>query len=141
MVRRARGVASRVPSGAHCRRPPIARVLMIDRPPAVRADEEYARLLADLRAINAAGRGRAAAAINQELVATSWAVGERIVREEQGGEPRASYGARTLAQLGRVLEREFGRGFVLRCLQVMRQGYLAYPIANALRSQLGWTHY
>ena len=32
--------------------------------------ETYERLLADLRAIIAAGRGRAAAAINQELVAT-----------------------------------------------------------------------
>jgi hypothetical protein len=33
---------------------------------------EYARLLADVRAIIAAGRGRAAAAVNQELVATYW---------------------------------------------------------------------
>jgi len=101
----------------------------------------YSRLLTDLRAIIAVGRGRAAVAINQELVATYWAVGERIVREEQGGATRAAYGEQTLAQLGRALEREFGRGFGLRSLQLMRQFYLAYPIANAVRAQLGWTHY
>ncbi len=44
--------------------------------------EDYARLLADVRAIIAAGRGRAVAAVNRELVGTYWAVGERIVREE-----------------------------------------------------------
>ncbi len=103
--------------------------------------EDYARLLADVRAIIAAGRGRAAAAINQELVATYWAVGERIIREEQGGTARATYGEQTLAQLGRILGQEFGRGFGERSLRYMRQFYLAYPIRNALRSELGWTHY
>lgn len=34
--------------------------------------------------------------------------GERIVREEQGGATRASYGEQTLARLGRTLEPEFG---------------------------------
>ena len=116
-------------------------MLLTVRPPAVPADAEYARLRADLRAIIAAGHGRAAAAVNQELVATYWAVGARIVREEQGGETRAAYGERTLAQLGRALEREFGRGFGLRSLQLLRQFSLAYPIANAPRSQSGWTHY
>ncbi len=46
-----------------------------------------------------------------------------------------------LTQLGRVLGQEFGRGFGERSLRHMRQFYLAYPIANAVRSQLGWTHY
>lgn len=48
---------------------------------------DYGRLLDDLRAIIGAGRGRAYAAINRELVATYWSVGERIVREEQGMPP------------------------------------------------------
>ena len=99
---------------------------------AVILGEDYARLLADVRAIIAAGRGRAAAAVNRELVATYWAVGERIVREEQGGAARAAYGEQVLARLGRALEREFGRGFGLRSLQLMCQFYLAYPIANAV---------
>jgi hypothetical protein len=47
------------------------------------ADSGYDALLADLRAIIAAGRGRAAAAIQTEIVGTYWRVGERLVREEQ----------------------------------------------------------
>lgn len=58
----------------------------------------YDRLLADVRAIIAAGRGRVAAAINQELVATYWAIGERIVREEQGGTIAHLYAARATTQ-------------------------------------------
>jgi len=98
-------------------------------------------VLVDVRAIIAAGRGRAAAAINRELVATYWAIGARIVREEQGGAARAGYGDRALAQLGRVLGQEFDRSFGERSLRHMRQFYLAYPIRNAPRSELGWTHY
>ena len=78
--------------------------------------EDYERLLADVCAIIAAGRGRAAAAVNRELVATYWAVGERIVREEQGGAARAAYGEGVLARLGRALAQEFGRGFGERAL-------------------------
>jgi hypothetical protein len=47
-------------------------------------DNSYNKLLADLRAIIASGRGRAATAVNAEMVATYWQIGERIVREEQG---------------------------------------------------------
>ena len=64
--------------------------------------EDYERLLADVRAIIAAGRGRAAAAVNRELVATYWAVGERIVREEQGGAARAGARAGVRAVLRRA---------------------------------------
>lgn len=73
-------------------------------------------LLADLRASIAAGRGRAASAINAEIVVTYWRLGERIVREEQAGRQRAGYGEQTLAHLGRALSREFGRGFAERTL-------------------------
>ena len=105
------------------------------------ADATYRALLADLRAIIAAGRGRAAVAINAEMVTTYWRMGERIVQDEQAGKERAGYGERLLAQLGRVLSQEFGRAFSERNLYFMRQFYLAYPILNALRSELAWTHY
>ena len=104
-------------------------------------DDAYNALLADLRAIIAAGRGRAATAVNVELVLTYWSIGERIVREEQGGAERAAYGAGLLARLGRTLGGEFGRGFAEVSLQNMRRFYLAYPISSALRRELTWTHY
>ena len=75
------------------------------------------------------------------MVATYWQIGERIVREEQGGQERAGYGERLLAQLGKTLSREFGRGFAEQSLRAMRQFYTTYPNRSAVRSDLGWTHY
>ncbi len=105
------------------------------------ATDDYARLLADVRSIIASGRGRAAAAVNAEMVTTYWRIGQRIVQEEQGGEKRAAYGERLLERLGRTLGAEFGRGFTRRALELMRQFYVTYPNATAPRTQLAWTHY
>ncbi len=103
--------------------------------------DAYDALLADLRGIIASGRGRVAVAVNAEIVQTYWRIGERIVREEQGGAARAGYGEQLLARLGRSLSPEFGRGFAERSLRAMRQFYQAYPIRSALRAELTWTHY
>ena len=103
-----------------------------------RADDGYDALLGDLRTIIAGGRGRAAAAVNAEAAATSWSIGERIVRVEQSGAARAGYGEQLLVRLGRVLSREFGRGFAEQSLRAMRQFYTTYPNRSALRSELIW---
>jgi len=105
------------------------------------ADDAYDALLVDLRAIISAGRGRAAAAVNAEIVATYWRIGERLVRAEQGGTERAGYGEEVLERVGRILAAEHGRGFSYRSLANMRQFYLAYPNVSALRTELTWTHY
>lgn len=101
----------------------------------------FTALVRDLRTIIRDGRGRATAAVNAELVQTYWRVGERIVREEQHGAERADYGEQLLRRLGRLLVAEQGRAFSERNLYSMRQFFLAYPILNALRSTLTWTHY
>ena len=36
---------------------------------------------------------------------------------------------------------DFGKGFDVRNLRFIRQFYLAFPIRNALRTELSWTHY
>src|SRR3954447_23369267 len=102
---------------------------------------DFNSLLNDLRSIIGTGRGRAAAAINSEMVATYWQIGERIVREEQEGALRAAYGERALERLAHVLSTEFGRGFNERSLRNMRQFYLAYPIRSTLRTELTWSQY
>jgi hypothetical protein len=110
---------------------------MADEVPAVALDS----LIKDLRAIIVQGRGLAALAVNAEVVRTYWQIGERIVREEQGGDNRAAYGEQLLEQVGRVLSAEQGRGFAARSLRNMRQFYLAYPNWSAVRTELTWTHY
>ncbi len=108
---------------------------------AASGEGHFGVLVDDLRGIISTGRGRAAAAVNAEMVRTYWHIGERIVREEQGGASRAGYGEQLLARLGRTLGREFGRGFTETNLRMMRQFHLAYPNQHAVRVELSWTHY
>jgi len=70
-----------------------------------------------------------------------WKLGERIFEEEQQGKERADYGTYLIRNLAIELEPEFGSGFSVRTLEQSRQFYRAFPIANALRSQLNWTQY
>ena len=72
---------------------------------------------------------------------TYWHIGQHIVEFEQGGAQRAAYGQRLLPQLGQALAAEFGRGFDATNLRHMRGFYLAFPIRDALRRELSWTHY
>ena len=68
--------------------------------------ERYARLLNDLRGIIAGGRQRAAAAVQTAVVLTYWRICERIVTDEQQGQPRAGYGEQLLKRLKKGRPRE-----------------------------------
>lgn len=46
-----------------------------------------------------------------------------------------------LPQLAEPLNHEFGQGFDQRNLRNMRGFYQAFPIWNAVRTELNWTHY
>ena len=70
-----------------------------------------------------------------------WHIGRRIFEEEQLGKDRADYGTYLIKNLAKQLEPEYGSGFSVRQLEMCRQFYRLYPIANALRSQLNWTQY
>ncbi|MEA1967835.1 MAG: PDDEXK nuclease domain-containing protein [Thermodesulfobacteriota bacterium] len=86
-------------------------------------------------------RKKVVQSVNWTMVITYWEIGKRIVEEEQHGENRAEYGRFLIKTLSEKLTREFGKGFDKRNLFYMRQFYLTFPIMNALRSQLSWTHY
>ena len=75
------------------------------------------------------------------MVQAYWQVGRVLVEHLQGGEVRAEYGTKLLENLASRLTAEFGSGFDARNLLTMRSFYSAYPIPNALRSELSWTHY
>ncbi|MDB0615653.1 PDDEXK nuclease domain-containing protein [Tenacibaculum dicentrarchi] len=80
-------------------------------------------------------------AINQERVLLYWNIGKHIVEEEQNGKERANYGSYLIKTLAKELTKDFGSGFSIRQLELCRQFYTTFPIANALRSQLNWTQY
>jgi hypothetical protein len=69
-----------------------------------------------------------------------WYIGRRIFEEEQQGD-RADHGNYLTTVITDHLEPEYGSGFSKRQIELFRQFYRTFPIANTLRSQLGWTHY
>ncbi len=79
--------------------------------------------------------------VNSTMVQTYWQVGQLIVEDEQQGEKRASYGKQVLKSLATTLTSEFGKGFDERNLRNMRLFYMKFPIRNAVRTELSWTHY
>ncbi|MDO8262076.1 MAG: DUF1016 N-terminal domain-containing protein [Gallionella sp.] len=86
-------------------------------------------------------RTQALRAVDTIQVQTCWQIGRYIVEFEQQGQSRATYGARLLPQLAERLTQEFGRGFDASNLRYMRLFYQAFPIRDALRHELSWTHY
>ena len=86
-------------------------------------------------------RSQAYSAVNASMVLSYWHIGQIIVEHEQHGNLRSDYGKGVLKDVSERLQREFGDGFSVRNLQQMKKFYIVYPNANALRSQLTWTHY
>ena len=84
-------------------------------------------------------RKRAYSAVNYSMVLAYWKIGASIV-EEQGGADRAAYGDKLIAGPSERLTADFGKGFTPANLRNMRQFYIAFPICDALRSELSWTH-
>jgi hypothetical protein len=80
-------------------------------------------------------------AVNTEMVLAYWHIGREIVEEEQKGKKRAAYGKQVLEKLSQKLSEEFGKGFDVKNLWNMRLFYQTYPILDALRRELSWTHY
>lgn len=98
-------------------------------------------LLEALRDAIHRGRRQALRAVDVAQVSTCWEIGRHIVEFEQGGVSRATYGQKLLPRLAETLSREFGKGFDVSNLRHMRGFFLSFPIRDALRRELSWTHY
>jgi predicted nuclease of restriction endonuclease-like (RecB) superfamily len=103
--------------------------------------EGFPPLLESLRGLILQARQKVLRAADAVHVQTCWQIGRHIVEFEQGGEARAEYGAKLLPRLAEKLTGEFGRGFDASNLHKMKQFYLTFPILDALRPELSWTHY
>lgn len=85
-------------------------------------------------------QGKIYTAVNSAMVQAYWEIGEQIYIA-CGENDRAEYGKGLLKYLSEKLTSEFGAGFAVRNLQMMRKFYLMYQNANTLCSQLSWSHY
>ncbi len=79
--------------------------------------------------------------VNTTMVQCYWQIGQLIVEFEQNGNRRADYGKAQLHNLSVQLSERFGKGFDERNLRNMRLFYITFPIWNAVRTELSWTHY
>lgn len=79
-------------------------------------------------------------AVNSAMVIAYWNIGKQIY-EACGENERAEYGKQLLKYLSDKLTREFGKGFDESNLRNMRRFYNIFPIRDALRPELSWTHY
>ncbi|WP_333865424.1 PDDEXK nuclease domain-containing protein [Sphingobacterium sp.] len=98
-------------------------------------------LLSDIKAIIAQSKDNAVRAVDHQRTLMYWHIGKRIFEHEQEGKDRADYGKYLTQYLAKALEPDFGSGFSRRQIELFRQFYRVFPIANALRSQLSWTQY
>ena len=98
-------------------------------------------LLGELRGLIQQARQQAHRAVDLVQVQTCWEVGRHIVEFEQGGKIRAEYGSGLLSRIAETLTAEFGSGFDTSNLRNMRMLFQAFPIRDALRHELSWTHY
>jgi predicted nuclease of restriction endonuclease-like (RecB) superfamily len=94
-----------------------------------------------IQAILESARSNIARVVNFEMVQAYWLIGREIVEEEQKGQERAQYGIGLLRELSEKLTADYGKGFDETNLRNIRQFYLTFPIRDALRRELSWTHY
>ncbi len=103
--------------------------------------EKSNNLFAEIRETILKARTLAYKNSNAILLKMYWEIGRIIVENEQQGKSKAQYGKATLNNLAKQLTFEFGKGFDERNLNNIRAFYRAFPIWNAVRSELSWTHY
>ncbi|WDF64179.1 PDDEXK nuclease domain-containing protein [Flavobacterium sp. KACC 22763] len=98
-------------------------------------------LFSEIKEIILQSRQRVFRIANSVLLETYWEIGRVIIEDEQKGKDRADYGKSTLKNLANQLTFEFGKGFDDSNLRNMRSFYKMFPIRDALRHELSWTHY
>ena len=86
-------------------------------------------------------KGKAALAVNTELLEANWQTGRYIVEFEQQGNAKARYGEQLLTNLSRDLTKLRGKGYSRSNLFNMRLFYVRFPKIQTVPGQLTWSHY
>ena len=111
--------------------------------PPIGGSKEEALLLHDMRSMIKASRHALAQAVNGELTALYWRIGQRVL-EDILQKKRAGYGLEAVGSVARQLEAEHGRSFGEKNIRHMVRFVEAFPeekIVYALCRQLSWSHF
>ena len=98
-------------------------------------------VITDIKAIILNTEDKAIRLVDHERTIMYWQIGQRIFEEEQQGKDRAEYGNYVTQFIAEQLEPEYGSGFSKRQVELFRQFYRTFPIANTLYSRLSWSQY
>ena len=94
--------------------------------PAYILPDHEAALYERIRELVIAARQTVASGVDLVQVSTNYQIGRHIVEHEQRGEVRAGYGKEVIKNLAGRLTCEFGQGFSLSNLKLMRQFFLQF---------------
>lgn len=106
-------------------------------------EQDISFLLSDLHDLIRTAKGRAATAVNVELVLLYWHIGNRIGRDILK-EERAPYGKRILSTLSKELIAEYGPGYSQPNLTRMIRFATLFPskeIVATVSKELSWSHF
>lgn len=84
------------------------------------------KFICEIKELVNSAKQRVVTSINIAMVYTYYEIGRRIVEQEQKGSNKASYGEELLIQLSSELTKEFGIGYSLTNLKLIRKFYLVY---------------
>lgn len=98
-------------------------------------------VIQEIRQIIIQARDIAIRQVDHQRTLMYWKIGERIFIEEQEEKDRADYGSYLTRYISEELEPEYGSGFSKRQVELSRQFYRTFPIANTVYSQLSWSQY
>lgn len=98
-------------------------------------------IISDIKTIVAQSKDKAIRSVDHYRTLMYWDIGKRIFEEEQEGKDRADYGKYLTEYIANELEPEYGSGFSKRQIELFRQFYRNFPIANTVYSQLSWSQY
>jgi predicted nuclease of restriction endonuclease-like (RecB) superfamily len=103
--------------------------------------ENIQSLVGDVKQLIDNAKQKVVRTVDNQRVTLYWNIGQRVFEEEQNGKERADYGKYLIKNLSTEIEPLYGSGYSIRQLELMRQFYRTFPIANTLCSQLNWSQY
>lgn len=102
---------------------------------------EKDNILIEIKSIIEKAKEQAIRNVDHVRTLMYWNIGKKIFEEEQQGKERANYGDFLIKYLSEQLLPIYGSGFSVRQLELFRQFYRGFPIANTLYSQISWSQY
>ena len=84
------------------------------------------KFIEEIKQLLSSAKQQVKTTINIAMVYTNYEIGRRIIEQEQKGSNRAEYGKRIIKHLSIALTKEFGKGYSIDNLKLMRRFYVVY---------------